>query len=608
MDMLITSKEEILHWANRKYTDNAPSAPLTCNSCKQVCCDVWNLITHIFIAHGLRICQEDLPSFPVPSATNIVSLAGQISSPSSMLLTPKAAAPTSQFTLNSTLTPLSSRNKISVPANKTLQHQNKTGFCLNAFCSERLKEIAEKAGEPAVDVRNGASGSFTNKTDQLKVSGLKRSFNVENTDEEQLPQAAASAFAPNVNLASVANPLATTLAASALQQQAQQSSLLQSVWMQPNVNMPDVLAFMHQYYTNLSMNPTSMLGLTSSPVTPSTNGSAFNAVAKTSTTEEQSSLSQVSSSVPFNVNYNRPESSQDMATLPENAKSGAWSAVSSLNQSRRRAATTSSENAVALSPVSRTPSAALCKAAKVDSQTVEETSNEDAKSAQLNVVDDDELAFAEPAARRDVNAKKDRCSFCCKVFTNRSNLIVHLRSHTGEKPYKCRLCPYACAQSSKLTRHMRTHGQQGKETYHCHICRMPFSVHSTLEKHMRKCVVNNNQFNRNASQQNSPVGADNANESPAKPTPTNLSDANSLLALSNGSVNTSQLPSSIQSNQIVLKWLQAMHVNPSTATILSAANKSGSNREELPGEDEDTVEAEASDMLQGVKKGSTIQT
>lgn len=45
-----------------------------------------------------------------------------------------------------------------------------------------------------------------------------------------------------------------------------------------------------------------------------------------------------------------------------------------------------------------------------------------------------------------------------------------------------------------------------------------------------------------------------------------------------------------------------MHVNPSTATILSAANKSGSNREELPGEDEDTVEAEASDMLQGVKK------
>ncbi|XP_055842310.1 B-cell lymphoma/leukemia 11A isoform X2 [Episyrphus balteatus] len=86
--------------------------------------------------------------------------------------------------------------------------------------------------------------------------------------------------------------------------------------------------------------------------------------------------------------------------------------------------------------------------------------------------------------------RNDTCEYCGKVFKNCSNLTVHRRSHTGEKPYKCELCSYACAQSSKLTRHMKTHGRTGKDVYRCRFCDMPFSVPSTLEKHMRKCVVN----------------------------------------------------------------------------------------------------------------------
>ena len=88
--------------------------------------------------------------------------------------------------------------------------------------------------------------------------------------------------------------------------------------------------------------------------------------------------------------------------------------------------------------------------------------------------------------------RNDTCEYCGKIFKNCSNLTVHRRSHTGEKPYKCDLCSYACAQSSKLTRHMKTHGRVGKDVYRCRFCDMPFSVPSTLEKHMRKCVVNQN--------------------------------------------------------------------------------------------------------------------
>ncbi|CAB3362804.1 Hypothetical predicted protein [Cloeon dipterum] len=93
---------------------------------------------------------------------------------------------------------------------------------------------------------------------------------------------------------------------------------------------------------------------------------------------------------------------------------------------------------------------------------------------------------------RKESRRNDTCEYCGKVFKNCSNLTVHRRSHTGEKPYKCELCSYACAQSSKLTRHMKTHGRLGKDVYRCRFCEMPFSVPSTLEKHMRKCVVNQN--------------------------------------------------------------------------------------------------------------------
>ena len=61
---------------------------------------------------------------------------------------------------------------------------------------------------------------------------------------------------------------------------------------------------------------------------------------------------------------------------------------------------------------------------------------------------------------------RNTCEFCGKIFVNISNLTVHRRSHTGEKPYQCSECDYTSAQSSKLTRLSPVTSMEGQITKH----------------------------------------------------------------------------------------------------------------------------------------------
>ncbi len=81
--------------------------------------------------------------------------------------------------------------------------------------------------------------------------------------------------------------------------------------------------------------------------------------------------------------------------------------------------------------------------------------------------------------------KEHQCNHagCKKAFRRKDALIVHSRTHSGEKPYKCAFCDKTFRDNGSLTKHLNSF-HQGEMPFKCDECSKGFMEERALKCHM----------------------------------------------------------------------------------------------------------------------------
>lgn len=86
---------------------------------------------------------------------------------------------------------------------------------------------------------------------------------------------------------------------------------------------------------------------------------------------------------------------------------------------------------------------------------------------------------------------KYECTTCLSVFSGPSQLKVHMRVHSREKPFYCNICGQCFTFKHVLHKHQERKHEVYKE-HECHVCNIKFTTKEDLVEHVRVHFVADN--------------------------------------------------------------------------------------------------------------------
>ncbi|XP_023034178.1 zinc finger protein 62 homolog [Drosophila willistoni] len=79
--------------------------------------------------------------------------------------------------------------------------------------------------------------------------------------------------------------------------------------------------------------------------------------------------------------------------------------------------------------------------------------------------------------------KNNVCPYCLKRYVRKESLTVHMRRHTGERPYKCPYCVMSFSSNDSYKRHLRGHTG---DLFRCDKCPKVYKCRSDLRFHQNQ--------------------------------------------------------------------------------------------------------------------------